>query len=69
MALSDQQKSQARRYLGAPDVSRQYDLRLESSLAALTSEGEDLVCQILGELEAIRAQLEDARACRLKVGD
>lgn len=66
--LTATQKSQARRYLGTPDIYRQYDLRLESSFASLSSEGASLVCQILEELEEIRLQLKEARECRLKVG-
>jgi hypothetical protein len=38
-------------------------------MGALTTEGAGQVCSILDELEAIRAQLADARACRLKVGE
>jgi len=67
-ALTDTQKSQIRRWLGVPDVSRQYDLRLESSLDALSVSGCDLVVSILTELESIAAQLKEARECRLKVG-
>ena len=67
MALTGDQKSNIRRYLGVPDISRQYDLRLESAMDALSPEGETRVVDYLRELELIRAQLEDARACRLKV--
>ena len=67
MALTDDQKSNVRRYVGAPDISRQYDLRLESAMDALSPEGEVRVVDYLRELELIRAQLEDARLCRLKV--
>lgn len=67
MALTDTQKSNIRRYLGVPDISRQYDLRVESAMDALSPTGELLVIDYLRELETVRAQLEDARACRLKV--
>ena len=67
MALTDAQKANVRRYLGAPDIGRQYDLRLESAMDALSPEGEVNVIDYLRELELIRAQLEDARGCRLKV--
>jgi len=67
MALTDDQKSNIRRYLGAPDISRQYDLRLESAMDAVSPEGEIRVVDYLRELETIRAQLEDARLCRLKI--
>lgn len=65
--LSDAQKAKARRYLGAPDVSRQYDLRLESSLDALTSEGVTEVCELLDGLAGIEAKLTEARECRLGI--
>lgn len=65
--LSDSQKAQARRYLGVPDVSRQFDTRLESSFAALTTEGAELVCEILTELDGIKAKLKEARDCRLGI--
>ena len=69
MALTDPQKAQTRKWLGVPDVSRQYDLRLESSMDSLSPEGETEVAACLVELAAIDAQLSDARACRLKLSE
>lgn len=67
MALTDAQKSEIRRAMGAPDVSRQYDLRLESSMDALTTEGEARVVEMLVDLALVRTQITDFRACRLQV--
>ena len=67
MALTDSQKSQIRSAMGVPDVSRQYDLRLESAMDALSAEGEVTVVAFLVDLALIRTQITDFRACRLKV--
>ena len=67
MALTDSQKAEIRRLMGFADVNRQYDIRLEAAMNALSPEGEVLIVADLAEIVLIRTQITDFRACRLKV--
>ena len=66
MALTDTEKAQVRRYLGFPDINRQYDLALEAAMNAISAEGETFVRDLLTELATVQVALVDARTCRLK---
>jgi hypothetical protein len=57
MALTSTQKSQVRRYLGYPDVNRQWHSEIEGAMTSLSTEGETFVGALLTSLEAIQTKL------------
>lgn len=60
MALSDEQKSQVRYWLGYPDQQRETFSDLEGGLASLSSQGEARVTSALTQLTAIDTQLQSS---------
>lgn len=65
MALTDDEKAQCRRYLGFPDINRQYDLALEAAMDAISAEGERYIRDLLEELDGVQIALRGSRT-RLK---
>jgi hypothetical protein len=66
VALTDEQKSKVRRYLGYPDVNRLNYHMLEGALDALSAEGETLAGALITDLDAMEALIQGARS-RAKV--
>jgi hypothetical protein len=58
MALTDDQKSKIRHYLGYPDVNRRQHTHLESAFDALSTEGETRIAEILVRLAALDTDLD-----------
>jgi len=58
MALTDDQKSKIRHYLGYPDVNRRQHTHLESAFDALSAEGETRIGEMLVRLAALDTDLD-----------
>ncbi len=67
MAFTPDEKAQIRRYLGWPDINRQYDLALEAAMDAVSTEGEGHVRTLLTELAGIETALKDGHRPTLKI--